>query len=130
MNRLFALVANNQLDCSFIARIAQALDGYGTTIVTTEDNVLDQLEKCTLIIIDSDDVQDVPGLVEKLRSSRHSLPIFVFMLYHDLSRAREVFKMGATDCLVKGLDETEFTARLKTEYLKNVRVKKMERPCP
>jgi PleD family two-component response regulator len=118
MNRFFVLVANDRQDSLFLSRMTRALKQFGKAILTSESELPALPNRISLVILDAFDVQDAAGLVKELRQSRPSLPIVVFLLEHDLDIARAVFKMGATDCLVKGVDEDTFLLRLKNEYLK------------
>jgi len=121
MDRHFALVANNQVDVPFIGRMIKILSQYGKPIVIKEIDVFSLPLKIALVVIDANDVKDVPRLIKELHQLNPNLPVVVFLLDHDLQAARAAFKMGATDCLVKGLDDEIFISRLRNEYLKPLR---------
>lgn len=121
MQRSFVLVANNQLDLPFISRVTGILSRYGKPAVLPEDELPGPLIPLALVVIDASDVRDAPALVKILRLANPRIPVVVFVMADDLDVARAVFKMGATDCLVKGLDEDTFRLRLKSIYLKPAR---------
>jgi DNA-binding NtrC family response regulator len=105
----FFLLINESSDHYWHEVLERTLTSIGTLQISTgEDaNVLEQLDRFDLIIVDATAVENMPLFVARIRSQRPEARIVVATASPTWTRAREAFQSGAIDYIRKSLDREE-----------------------
>lgn len=105
MSQNFLLVGSKP-HSAWAAVLRRGLEPLGDLRVVAASELLDRhtLEGCDLFIIDAASVEDVTGLVARLRRESASVPIVVVTTSPTWQRAKQLFMVGADDYVRKSMD--------------------------
>ena len=92
--------------------LGEALASYGTLHVKTAEDAIPFVRQAhtELIIIDATAIEDVPGLIARLRAERLDPKIVVVTASPTWTRARSAFRAGALEYIRKSLNILELRA--------------------
>lgn len=92
-----------------------ALTQLGAMDSVAEQEAISRLDggEYNLVIIDATAVANVPQLVREVRANWPKLPLLVASASPDWEQAREIFRAGATDYILKSHEEEKLSAAIR-----------------
>ena len=110
------LLFSSKPNSIWVQTVSKAAQALGRLLVLSEhkDEPPPDLSDCDLIIVDSTgSFQETAALIERLRGERPKTPIVVVTMSPTWQRARQAFRVGATDYVRKSLDAEKTLADIR-----------------
>jgi len=87
---------------------------FGNLVIENDDKSFSKLlyEDIDLIIYDTEDAYNVQNILEILKDMKVTLPIIVACDVWTWKRARDAFRLGASDCIQKSFDKNELQKQI------------------